>query len=515
MNYPVWDVAFGAGLLMALVSILHVFVSHFAVGGGLFLVLTERRALQRDDKPLLEWLKFHSRFFVLVTVVFGAVSGVGIWFTIALINPSATSSLIHSYVWGWAIEWVFFFLEITAALLYMHGWGKIESRLHLWYGWIYFIAALASMVIINGIITFMLTSGRWIETHAFWTGFFNPTFFPSLAFRFFISLALAGVYALVTASFQRDPELKRRLVRWSAAWIVPSFIVLPLLAWWYIQKVPSELWSSAQGPMPTATLYASLIGILAVLTFALSLLTLIRPRRLHPVLSLLIFLSALATMGAFEFTREAVRKPYVIANYMYGNSLYVTPAQGDGGFTVENIDRAGILETAKWVQRRALTDKDKLGLGRDIFRVECQSCHTVNAYRGLTSYIRMRQWDSEQIREMLGSLDLMHNGVMPPFTGKESERGALTAFLAGMQADKSGSSTVLAKSVFERYCAPCHQLKNQDSLFTRLQKMDPAAADAALQDLPAIFIRMPNIHLNQQERTSLFQWVKQQSSAGI
>jgi hypothetical protein len=44
MNYPVWDVRFGAGLLIALVAILHVFVSHFAVGGGLFLVLTEKKA---------------------------------------------------------------------------------------------------------------------------------------------------------------------------------------------------------------------------------------------------------------------------------------------------------------------------------------------------------------------------------------------------------------------------------------------------------------------------------------
>ena len=50
MNYPVWNVAFGAGLLIALVSILHVFVSHFAVGGGLFLVLTERRALRQGDQ---------------------------------------------------------------------------------------------------------------------------------------------------------------------------------------------------------------------------------------------------------------------------------------------------------------------------------------------------------------------------------------------------------------------------------------------------------------------------------
>ena len=50
MNYPVWDVAFGAGLLIALVAILHVFVSHFAVGRGLFLVLTERRARTKTTR---------------------------------------------------------------------------------------------------------------------------------------------------------------------------------------------------------------------------------------------------------------------------------------------------------------------------------------------------------------------------------------------------------------------------------------------------------------------------------
>jgi len=118
MNYPVWDLSFGAGLLIALVAILHVFVSHFAVGGGLYLVLTEKKARRNGDTALLTWLKAHTKFFVLVTVVYGAVSGVGIWFTIALISPTATSNLIHAYVWGWAIEWVFFFIEITAALLY-------------------------------------------------------------------------------------------------------------------------------------------------------------------------------------------------------------------------------------------------------------------------------------------------------------------------------------------------------------------------------------------------------------
>ena len=222
MNYPVWNVAFGAGLLMAVLAILHVFVSHFAVGGGLFLVLTERKARRNQDSALLEWLKSHTKFFVLVTVVFGVVSGVGIWFTIGLISPMATSNLIHAYVWGWAIEWVFFFVEITAALLYLYGWEKLDPALHEWYGWIYFIAAFASMVIINGIITFMLTSGTWVQNHQFWSGFFNPTYFPSLFFRFAIALALAGVYALITASVQKDATLKARIVRWSALWIVPS-----------------------------------------------------------------------------------------------------------------------------------------------------------------------------------------------------------------------------------------------------------------------------------------------------
>jgi hypothetical protein len=65
---------------------------------------------------------------------------------------------------------------------------KLEARLHEWYGWIYFTAAFASMVIINGIVTFMLTPGRWVQNHQVWTGFFNPTYFPSLFSLILISL---------------------------------------------------------------------------------------------------------------------------------------------------------------------------------------------------------------------------------------------------------------------------------------------------------------------------------------
>jgi len=79
MNYPIWDVPMlGGGMLIGLVAIVHVFVSHFAIGGGLYLVLTERIARRDGDAGMLDFVKAHSRFFILLVLVFGAVTGVGI-----------------------------------------------------------------------------------------------------------------------------------------------------------------------------------------------------------------------------------------------------------------------------------------------------------------------------------------------------------------------------------------------------------------------------------------------------
>jgi len=514
MNYPVWDVAFGAGLLIALVAILHVFVSHFAVGGGLFLVVTELKARRTNDQALLGWLKAHTKFFVLVTVVFGAISGVGIWFTIGLIGPTATSNLIHAYVWGWAIEWVFFFVEITAALLYLYGWDKLEPRLHAWYGWVYFIAAFASMVVINGIITFMLTSGTWVKNHEFWKGFFNPTYFPSLAFRSAIALALAGIYALITASVQKDAALKTRLVRWSARWIVPGLVVLPALGWWYIRWIPADVWARARGPMPTATHYALFAVILLAVTFALALLTLIRPGRMRLAFSLPVALVALGAMGSFEFVREAVRKPFVIANYLYANSLYSAKIPGSGGFSLDEVNAAGVLKSAKWINNRDLTKGDQAAVGHEIFRVECESCHTPDAYRGVKRYLALRQWDKNKIQAMLTGLDMMHKGVMPPFAGTDAERTALAAYLSTLH-PVSAEATAAAtdgQTIFEQNCSMCHRVSPSDTLFSNLAQ-DPKTATEALADLTSLFPLMPDLKLPERQRSALVEWVNTQRTA--
>ena len=515
MNYPVWDVAFGAGLLIAIVATLHVFVSHFAVGGGLFLVVTERRARRRNDAALLDWLKRHTRFFVLATVVFGAISGVGIWFTIGLISPTATSDLIHIFVWGWAIEWIFFFIEITAALLYLYGWDKLDPKLHEWYGWIYFIAAYASLVIINGIITFMLTSGSWPKNHQFWSGFFNPTYFPSLAFRTAIALALAGIYALITASVQRDRELKARIVRWSAWWIVPSLAVLPLLGWWYIRAIPSSVWMDARGMMPTATRFAGLAWVLLAVAFLLALVSLARPARMHLAFSLVVALVAFGAMASFEFVRESVRLPYVISNYLYANSLYSTQIPGDGGFSADEVSSAGILASAKWIDNRTITPADQVAVGHEIFRVGCESCHTQDAYRGLKHYIELRQWDQDKIGAMLGGLEFMHNGVMPSFAGTSSEQAALASYLhsfAPISAEAANAATD-GGTIFEQNCSMCHRVSAQDALFVNLDKNPRTAADS-LQDLTMLFPLMPDLKLNAGQRTALVAWIDAQRAPG-
>ncbi len=511
MNYPVWEVGFGAGFLIALVAILHVFVSHFAVGGGLFLVLTERKARRNNDPALLGWLKAHTRFFVLVTVVFGVISGVGIWFTIGLIGPTATSNLIHVYVWGWAIEWVFFFVEISAALLYLYGWDKLEGRLHEWYGWIYFVAAFASMVVINGILTFMLTSGSWVENHQFWKGFFNPTYFPSLAFRFAIALALAGIYALITASVQKDAVLKARLVRWSAWWIVPGLAVLPALGWWYIRWIPAEVWTSARGAMPTATHFALIAVILLGVTFALALLTLLRPGRMRLAFSLLVALVALGAMGSFEFVRESIRKPYVISKYLYANSLYAAKIPGDGGFSVDEVNTAGVLKSAKWISNRELTASNQAAVGREIFLIECQSCHTTDAYRGVKHYLALRQWDQNKIQAMLGGIEFMHNGVMPPFAGTDAERAALAVYLSAVQPVSAAAADAASdgKTVFDQNCSVCHPVGAGGTFFKSLAQ-DPNTAGEALKDLTKLSMIMPDLKLPERQRLALAQWINTQ-----
>jgi len=423
MNFPVWDPPMiGGGILIGIVAILHVFVSHFAVGGGLFLVLTERRAYAEDDRELLSYVRKHSLFFVLVTLVFGAVSGVGIWWTIGLVHPTATSTLIHVFVWAWAVEWVFFLVEIAAALFYYYGWERLDRRTHLIIGWIYASAAWLSLLVINGILTFMLTPGRWLVTRSFWDAYFNPTMLPSLVTRTAVAIALAGLYALLTAAVVEPKTLRPRVTRYAALWVLAGCAVLPLSGAWYISQIPPMAREISMGGAPAVTIFAGLSVVLSVLIVVV---TYFGPYRRPQEASVLtvatIAVLGLAATGVTEWVREAVRKPYVIYGYMYSNALRLEQ--------VADVRRTGLLAQAKWVTLRDPSDPDWRRVGYEIFRTECRSCHTIDGYNGMR--LMVKGWREEFVDYQLQHLNEL-KGFMPPFVGSDAERRVLARWLANL-----------------------------------------------------------------------------------
>ncbi len=500
MNYPVWYLpTIGGGTLVALIAITHVFVAHFAVGGGLYLVLSEKKGLKESNEGILDFTRRHAKFFLLITLVYGSMTGVGIWWIIALTNPAGTSILIHTFVFGWATEWVFFVLEIVAAFVYFYMFGKMDDSTHLKIGWIYFISAWMSLLLINGIIGFMLTPGSWVDNPNFWVGFFNPSFWPALFFRTFIAVLLAGVYGYLTASFTRDESVRKAMTRFSGKFALIALIGAVPSGYWYLSVLPDPARQLVTGGSPTIQtaiqygLYAVVVILLVTLVAGL-----IQPRLNHKALALVTFIAALIFMGAFEWTREAARRPYVINEVMYSNMIMKDD--------VQRIKEAGFLPSASWVKNRTLTEDNQLEAGEELFIHQCYACHTVGgfnndivsrtaamSYSALVKYI-------QKIHEV--------RYFMPPFAGTESEIHALAAFIAGDLHGKPveipeapGDSALDRGSMrYEEGCSMCHTM---DDMSLYLEGWTQEEIRTALDDLPSLNEEMPPYEGSDQDKADL------------
>lgn len=422
MNYPVWQLdGFGGGLWIILIAIVHVYISHFAVGGGLFLVLAERKAERENNPAILDYVRRHARFFLLLTMVAGSITGVGIWFIIALLNPAATSILIHSFVFAWASEWVFFLLEIVSLFLYAYTFGRMESKRHRLLGWIYFGAAWMSLFLINGVIGFMLTPGDWPRNGSFWFGFFNPSFWPSLFFRTFLALIIAGLFGLVTATWLRDARLRTVMVRFCARWLLIPFALFVASAFWYRTALPSELQEMIFTRMPSMRIFIDTFLVCTpILVFGGLLLIFRLSARLSRVLALVLLLIGQLYIGCFEFIREGGRRPDIIRGVMYSTSIL----HGD----TARLQRDGLLQTAKWVRHREITEANTLAAGRELYNLLCLSCHAIGGpVRDITKLAA--PFTPSGMDAMISGMDL-HYPAMPPFAGTAKERAALAYFIA-------------------------------------------------------------------------------------
>ena len=417
MNYPVWQLdAAGGGLLIAMMAIFHVYISHFAVGGGLFLVLTEMKGIRENNQSIIDFVRKHTRFFLLLTMVAGGMTGAGIWFTISLLNPAATSKLIHIFVFAWAIEWVFFAAEIISLFIYYYTFGRMDNRNHVIIGWVYFGCAWMSLFFINGIIDFMLTPGTWIENNNFWSGFFNPTFWPALFFRSFLAFMLAGLYGFLTASNLKETALRTKMVRYCAIWLIAPFFLLIASAFWYRAALPPELQVLIFERMPEVRPFLKGFSILGPLLMLGGLIMAIKiPQSVTRSFAAIMLIIGLMYMASFEFIREAGRRPYIIRDFMYSTSILKQD--------MEKVQKNGLLQEAKWVKNRIFTEDTKLETGREIFNILCLPCHSVG---GPLSNIKelTRSYTPQGLDAKISGLHRF-SPYMPPFAGTLDERKAL------------------------------------------------------------------------------------------
>lgn len=450
MHYPFWYVpALTSPMWIAIVAVLHIYTAMYAVGGSILLTAQVRLAYQSNDKKYLEYLRNHAWFFILITLVYGSLFGVGIWWTVGLASPLATEELIHVFVLGWAMEYVTFILEILSAFIFFYYWGRLDPKTHLKMGWIYVAAAMGSLLIITPITAFQLNIGSWTPIDGFWKAFFNPQAFPQILSRIGGSLMLGALYFFLHSALKlgRDEALQGKVSRESAKWAMIGAVITIFggIGWYF------NLPQSAGAALVGAAVLNVLMMILFILTVGVIVMMYLgpirNPRWLSPGFAILFFGLGLAATGTGEFIREAVRKPYIVYNRVLGSQIRPEEIPGlrqngylaggvwtsayvkdnypgvivSGGSTNGHVDDAKLL---------ALPIEKRREIGRTIFMYHCNDCHAVEGYSAVAQLAR--GWDRNLMHYTVTHLEQVHY-FMPPWSGTEGEAQVLTDYLMSVR----------------------------------------------------------------------------------
>lgn len=444
-------------VLIGIIATLHVIINHgMAVGGIPLIAYLEHKGAQTGNPGWDRAAEKLLRSFFIVTTSLGAMTGVGIWFSVSLVNPYAIASLIRVFFWTWFVEWLVFVTEVVLILAYHKTWstwrGK-KKRAHVRLGFVLSFASWATMALIVSILAFMMDPGSWQSERTLFSGMLNPLYLPQLAFRTPLAMVMAGTYALVAVLWctERGTDMRTQMAQTVARWTLIFTCPTVLGGIWYATRVPEEM----AAHLPVAMLTQALetwsdtaknvllagASLIAAVMVVVALVPRIVPRTAYVVPAL----TAVLMLGTFERVREFIRKPYAIAGYLYSNGF----RRADLALT----QRDGVLRHAVYTGIREITPENELGAGREVFTLTCTRCHTTDGINGMRAilsrmYGETSAWDASVISSYIAT---MHNArtFMPPFPGSTIERNALAAFLVSLQtapAHIEGAQTVGAVS---------------------------------------------------------------------
>jgi len=429
---------------IAIVAVLHVYTAMYAVGGSIILSSQTSLAYRLKNNAYLEYLRNHTWFFMILTVIYGSLLGVGIWWTIGLASPLATEELIRIFVLGWAMEYVTFLIEILSIFIFFYYWGRLSEQDHVRIGWIYAAAAVGSLLIITPITAFQLNSGGWMPEDGFWKAFFNPQSLPQIAARLGGSLLLGALYFFLhsTVKLPEGDPIRETVSRQSAKWaMLGAALTISGGLSWYVFLPPSA---------KAALVGASVLNVLMIIVFALTAGVVLmmyfgplrRPRWISLGFSVLFFALGHAATGTGEFIREAVRKPYIVHGRVMGSQIRLEE--------IPKLRRSGYLAGGVWTSAyikyrfpKAVQDgridyekikkmplAERREVGRTIFQYHCGDCHAVEGYSAVSQLAR--GWDRELVLYTVKNPERVRY-FMPPWSGNDVEAECLADYIMSIR----------------------------------------------------------------------------------
>jgi mono/diheme cytochrome c family protein len=460
MDFPVFHLdLLGNRGLIATIAILHVLVNHSLAVGMMPLVAAMEWYGHRSRDPRWDALAYRILFVCfLITTTVGALTGVGIWLSVSLVNPYSIGSLIRVFFWAWFTEWLVFITEVCLIIAYTLTWKKWSSagpeakKRHIRLGFALGLFSWVTMAIIVSILGFMMDPGTWLADRSFWSGLTNPLYLPQLSFRTPMAGAMAGIVAMFLIPFftRRGDRFRDEALRSVGLWTLAFAPFILLGGRWYYSAVPDAMKDNLGVSLATLEFsqwqqqFLEIAVVTVIVILLVAQLAIWRPARLPRIALVVPFLATLWMMGHFERVREFIRKPYVIGQYMYANGIRV------GDYAL--LRRDGVLAYATY--SNPLTEAEKAGLpeglspaeraarldviqkGKDVFMDTCSRCHTGHGVNAITARLKGmfgdRPWTPDLTTSYIAN---MHEAqpFMPPFPGSDAELGYLAAYLEHLQ----------------------------------------------------------------------------------
>lgn len=235
--------------VIGIVALTHALFATYIVGSSLIGVATETVGWL-TKKARYDRLARTIAFTLILTTASVSFFGVTLIFALNIFWPRFWSTLFRIMFWPLLLEALLFLGEAVFAYAWFYSWdwagtSRGRKRLHLIFGWLATACALAAMLVIDMVASYMLTPR---PPELIWDRLFNPTMIHLHLHRWFGNLTWTGfaLAALCGVAFLRSatPE-DRRHYEWAGGYCFAigfgALLIMPVIGYEYLLRIRYEL----------------------------------------------------------------------------------------------------------------------------------------------------------------------------------------------------------------------------------------------------------------------------------